>query len=80
MPSTTVVVAVAVQVPIDTVTVYVPALAAEEEEMEGFCNVEEKPAGPAHEYLTEADESVAVNNMVMPSQAGVLLVSDGVGT
>ena len=42
-------VAVAEQIPLLTVTVYVPDAAAETLAIEGFCEVDVNPFGPVHE-------------------------------
>lgn len=48
-PTLTFVVAVEVQEPIVTVTVYAPELTAPDPGMEGFCDEEVNPFGPLHE-------------------------------
>ena len=60
-----------------TVTEYVPASAVVTFATDGFCNDEENPLGPVHEYVAPATALVVRFN-VDPTQIGLLLDGDGV--
>lgn len=62
--------------PLLTMQVYVPAAASVTLEIEGFCNDEENPFGPVHEYV-EPITRLALRLSVLPTHTGELL--DNVG-
>jgi len=78
--TTTVVVAVLMHVPFETVTVYVPAMAdVELAETMGLCDVLEYPPGPAHVYeVIPFAPPVNVNGL--PIHTGKLLDAVAVGS
>lgn len=60
-----------------TVTLYVPAIASVAPGRVGFCNAEEKAAGPVHEYVAPA--TAGVERLIeLPVHTGLLLEADGV--
>ena len=73
---TTLVVAAAVQVPIETITEYVPAIAIVATGCVGFCKFDANATGPDHVYVVAAIE---FNCIVDPTQNGPGLLAEVVG-
>jgi hypothetical protein len=65
-----------VQLPILIITEYVPAFERVAPARSGFCEAEEKPAGPFHEYVAPR-VVVAVKLSVVPEQTGELPPATG---
>ena len=74
--TTAAIVAVAEQLLLVTVTVYVPLAAVAALVIVGFCSVEVKPFGPAHKYKAPPPE---VRLRELPTQTGLLLPAMAVG-